>query len=117
MPHRALQPCFYPGCPTLVRRGRCDQHRQAEPQAYRDPKVERLYHTRLWRRMRSAQLAREPWCADCLRANIYEPATDVDHVKPHHGDPDLFFTGKLQSLCHVCHSRKTAKEVFGKVGV
>ncbi|WP_423837057.1 HNH endonuclease [Sutterella wadsworthensis] len=41
-------------------------------------------------------------------------ATDVDHIKPHRGDPILLFDEKnLQALCHACHSRKTASEDGG----
>ena len=110
MPHAAPRPCSYPGCPTLVRSGRCDQHRQAEV-SYHNPDHQRLYDTARWKRIRQAQLAREPWCAECSRANIYRPATDVDHYVVHRGDELLFYTGELQSLCHACHSRKTAGEL------
>jgi 5-methylcytosine-specific restriction endonuclease McrA len=33
-----------------------------------------------------------------------EPATVVDHVKPHKGDWTDFITGELQSLCEPCHN-------------
>ncbi len=110
MPYAASRPCSYPGCTTLVRFGRCLEHMLPEV-SYHNPQAERLYNSAMWRRLRQAQLRQYPWCAECLRANIYTPATDVDHVTPHRGDAMLFFTGKLQSLCHVCHSRKTAEEV------
>jgi len=111
MPLRSLRPCAYPGCIALVRWGRCDEHRDAVLTA-RDPERQRLYD-RQWQRVRRAQLAREPWCADCLRANVYTPATDVDHVVPHRGDQVAFVTGELQSLCHSCHARKTQQEMQG----
>jgi 5-methylcytosine-specific restriction protein A len=39
------------------------------------------------------------------------PATLVDHIVPHRGDPTLFNDDtNLQSLCDACHSRKTAIE-------
>jgi 5-methylcytosine-specific restriction enzyme A len=31
------------------------------------------------------------------------PATVVDHVIPHNGDPGGFWGGTLQSLCAPCH--------------
>jgi len=113
MPYAAPKPCSYPGCNTLVRFGRCDQHKSMLTYA-RDPERQALYNTAAWHRIRLAQLAAEPWCAECLRANIYIPATDVDHEEPHRGDPVKFYTGKLQSLCHPCHSSKTAAEVLNK---
>jgi 5-methylcytosine-specific restriction enzyme A len=32
-------------------------------------------------------------------------ATVCDHVTPHKGDPDLFWSGPFQSLCTECHNR------------
>ena len=116
MPYAALKPCSYPGCITLVKTGRCDAHQQKEI-VYRDPEVQRLYNTRRWKRLRIMQLAKDPWCVDCLKDDIYIPAIDVDHITPHRGDVSLFFGGPLQSLCHIHHSRKTASEVFGKQNV
>jgi 5-methylcytosine-specific restriction endonuclease McrA len=58
-------------------------------------------------------LSQNPWCEDCLRANIYTPATDVHHKVRHEGDIDKFLSDDLESLCHACHSRKTAEEVKG----
>lgn len=42
-------------------------------------------------------------------------ATQVDHVTPHKGNPELFWDeANWQSLCHRCHSRKTRAEQRGK---
>lgn len=74
-------------------------------------------YTRSWQRLRLRVLAdvgRDefrrggPLCA-CGAA-----ATEVDHVRPHRGDPDLFWDAdNLQSLCKPCHSRKTVAEDGG----
>lgn len=113
MPFASPKSCSYPGCITLVRRGFCDIHRRAEI-SYHDPDSKRLYDSSRWKMIRRLQLSRQPWCEDCLEQGVYTPATDVHHVEQHHGDPVKFFTGKLQSLDQVCHSRRTASEVFGK---
>lgn len=114
MPNRPLTPCSYPGCINLVKTGRCAEHKQ-DDRVYRDPKRDYLYNTRAWKQLRERQLAQQPWCVDCLSLGIYTPATDVDHVDAHRGDRAKFFDiNNLQSLCHSCHSRKTATEVFGK---
>jgi 5-methylcytosine-specific restriction protein A len=81
---------------------------------YHDPVVQRLYKTIRWQIIRRIQLAKESWCAECLRANIYTQATDVDHIKPHRGNQQEFFRGPFQSLCHACHSSKTASEVLNR---
>jgi 5-methylcytosine-specific restriction protein A len=45
---------------------------------------------------------------------MYVQATVVDHIKPHQGDPELFWDSEnLQALCAPCHSRKTASEDGG----
>jgi hypothetical protein len=36
--------------------------------------------------------------------NEIVPATVADHIKPHHGDLNLFWCGELQSLCVPCHN-------------
>lgn len=43
-------------------------------------------------------------------------ATVVDHVKPHRGDEQLFFYGRLQSLCKLHHdSAKQSEERTGRM--
>jgi hypothetical protein len=56
-----------------------------------------LVLTARWRRIAKAQLKAEPPCGMCLLK--LTPATVCDHMKPHRGDPDLFWNGERQSLC------------------
>lgn len=51
-------------------------------------------------------------CALCAALHgRTEPATEVDHIRPHRGDPVLFWDPENhQGLCKACHSRKTAAE-------
>lgn len=109
MPFSMLKACSYPGCTTLVRTGRCKEHPYLDAH---DAESEKLYHTARWARIRKRQLAKDPWCAQCLLQDVYTPATVVDHVIPHRGDPVKFYRGPFQSLCKTCHDRKTAKEVL-----
>lgn len=45
-----------------------------------------------------------PLCAFCMEMDIVTIADVVDHVKPHKGDPVLFWDpGNLQSLCKAHH--------------
>jgi 5-methylcytosine-specific restriction protein A len=111
MPNKPLKPCKYPGCPELVPSGYCAAH--ASTKAYdRDPEKQRLYG-RAWQKRRIAHLAEHPWCEDCLGNGIYTEATDVHHVIPHRGDKRIFWSSPLQSLCHACHSSRTASEGRG----
>lgn len=110
MPSAALRPCTWPGCDTLVSAGRCDLHSPVKPE--KDPSVKKLYNSKQWQSLRRIQLAEFPWCADCLTEGKHVPATEVDHVERHQGDPVKFFAGPFQSLCKPHHSKKTANEVW-----
>lgn len=115
MANKPLRPCRHPGCCILVPGGYCARHRpkdrnqrSAEAKLWR-----RLYQTKLWLEvLRPQQLLREPFCRACAKRGLRTPATDVDHIEPHKGDLRRFSDPEnLQSLCHSCHSRKTALEL------
>ncbi|MBN3756058.1 HNH endonuclease [Paraburkholderia sp. Tr-20389] len=62
-----------------------------------------------WRAIRARQLRHHPLCAECLRLGHITEATEVDHIlRLEEGGTDA--DANLQSLCHDCHARKTAKE-------
>jgi 5-methylcytosine-specific restriction enzyme A len=63
------------------------------------------YNTAAWRKLRSHQMTVEPLCRMCLASGRTTAATVCDHITPHRGDPDLFWSGPFQSLCAPCHSR------------
>ncbi len=66
--------------------------------------------------MRSNQLRRHPYCQCPRHRNKKIKADTVDHIKPHRGDPRLFWSVQnLQSLTRECHSG--AKQKFEKTGV
>lgn len=95
-----------------MRYGRCDVHPTITT-FVRDPERQRLYDWQ-WRKQRQVWLANHPWCEECLKRGLFVSATDVDHVEPHRGDPVSFRIGKVQSLCHSCHSKKTRVEMQGE---
>lgn len=113
MATKPLRPCQYPGCYTLVPGGYCDRHRPRTRDRSEEAKAWRwMYGTPVWKRLRGEQLLREPWCRECARRGVRTRATDVDHVRDHKGDWAVFTDeSNLQSLCHSCHSRKTATEM------
>lgn len=78
-------------------------YRSAEATLYR-----RWYKTARWQAIRSQQLAKEPLCLMCEQLDRTTPATICDHVTPHRGDQQAFWTGPFQSLCAPCHD--TAKQ-------
>lgn len=73
------------------------------------------YSLTRWHHLRKHQLAQHPLCSFCLASEVVEPATVVDHVEPHRGDPDLFWDpGNLQSLCKAHHDRDKQLIEHGK---
>lgn len=113
MATKPLRTCRYPGCYVLVPGGYCTQHQPRGDRRGEESGAWRwMYGTDLWRRLRGEQLLREPWCRVCAQRGVRTRATDVDHIRDHKGDPVLFGdAANLQSLCHSCHSRKTAAEM------
>ncbi len=110
-PFAPPHPCAYPGCHTLVRgASRCERHRRREETSARRgprrPSASSQGYGARWRKARESFLADHQFCEVCGRQ-----ATEVDHRKAHHGDPDLFWDQtNWQALCKACHSRKTARE-------
>jgi len=120
--------CVASGCALLAlpNLSHCEDHealrleklatRRASAQLSDVAKANRkFYGTKRWKLARLSHLKREPLCADCGELGLVVEATDVDHITPHKGDATLMWDRtNWQSLCHPCHSRKTAREVFGK---
>lgn len=116
MPTKAMKYCAK--CNRLaVSSGLCEIHarqRQQMIQDHRDNKWLYLYKSARWQAMRDAQLRKDPLCCKCRKQNRLTPADTADHIKPHHGNPDLFYNAdNMQSMCASCHSRKTASEDAG----
>lgn len=115
MAMKPLRPCRHPGCCTLVAEGYCETHR---PHRTCDRSEEArswrwMYKTPEWEQLRGDQLLREPFCRTCARRGLRVRATDVDHIVDHKGDWAVFTDpNNLESLCHSCHSRKTARELW-----
>lgn len=76
-----------------------DHERRARFDRTRPSARQRGYDSR-WEQARLDFLKRFPACRFCG-----EPATVVDHIKPHRGDMRLFWRrSNWQSLCTHCHS-------------
>ena len=70
-----------------------------------------------WKRIRGQRLAADPLCVMCLAEGKTTAATVVDHVMPHKGKRELFFSyANTQSLCETHHNRdKQRMEARGEV--
>lgn len=110
--------CAAPGCGALVPAGRCAAH-AGEADRARGTAHARGYTAR-WHRRAARFRARYPLCgmrpggrrpvmSACFDAGRVTMATQTDHVRPHRGDPDLFWDEleNWQSLCASCGARKS----------
>jgi 5-methylcytosine-specific restriction protein A len=71
----------------------------------------KLYQTKAWATLRGLVLFERPHCST---VGCRKRATVVDHIVPHDGDAERFFSlTNLQPLCKQCHDRKTAKHDGG----
>lgn len=74
------------------------------------------YATERWRRLRRAILDRDGWA--CRHTGVLlkgrPPAPDspvVDHIRPHRGDPDLFWDpANLQAVSKAWHDREKQRQ-------
>lgn len=112
MPYAPKRPCTYPGCPELTDGGRCEKHRkqnQKEIDARRGSSSARGYGAR-WQKLREIVLSRDKYlCQECKKLGRLALASDVDHIIPK-SKGGIDEMENLQSLCHRCHSSKTARE-------
>lgn len=84
-------------------------HLQASHDRQRGSAASRGYGRR-WQRARRQFLLEHPVC-QCDDPDCQRPATEVDHIKGHRGDYDLFWDeANWQALTKECHSRKTRRE-------
>ena len=110
MPRRVGHPCAQPGCPAVVSGSAyCPDHQPVRGGESRRLSPSQRGYDRQWQRLRRMKLARQPFCAECSRRGRIVAATDVDHIVPlANGGTNA--DDNLQSLCHSCHSRKTADQ-------
>lgn len=114
MPRKPKRPCSYPGCPRLVEGRYCEEHQRLVNKQYnqygRDTFTKSFYKTPEWLEAKAEQLAKHPYCAECLKMGKRERACMVDHIIPIKQGGDKFAPSNLQSLCWSCHSRKSVEE-------
>jgi HNH endonuclease. len=113
---KPLKPCKHAGCRAYAEKeGYCLKHYKERFSYYfQDKRISpsKLGYNRRWDHARKEFLKLHPLCVICGC-----PATEVDHIIPHRGNKQLFWNvNNWQSLCHTCHSKKTAREV-GLIGM
>jgi len=69
------------------------------------------YYGHAWQKARKAYLAAHPFCVECLAKGREGRAIEVDHIRPHDGSQELFWSKRnWQPLCKRHHARKTLLE-------
>jgi len=57
------------------------------------------YGTARWKALRAKVIKSHPWCVMCRAAHISKRATIADHIRPHKGNEQLFWSeSNLQAL-------------------
>ena len=83
MPNKPLRPCSRPGCPNLVSKGLCEDHKRQSNRDYdrgrKDDPGRKLIQSGRWRKIRSRKLSINPLCERCERAGRLIVATMVHH--------------------------------------
>ena len=111
MPTKPKVPCKHPGCAALIPSGTkyCEAHKPLHPEEVRSA-ASRGYGS-AWQKASRAFLQAHPLCEECRKDGRYTKATVVDHIKPHRGDPVLFWDqDNWQRLCKHHHDVKTRTE-------
>lgn len=84
--------------------------RRANGERPRQTRHHALYATRRWQDASVAYREANPLCVECEREGKTTASQVVDHIKPHKGDVELFWSvDNWQALCKRCHDRKTAR--------
>ena len=121
MPSKPKRLCAVDGCPNIINVGEtyCAEHLKLKRKFgdHRRGSASSRGYDRNWQRLRKLVLHSEPLCRECKRQGRLTPATEVDHIVPLAAGGTNDFEN-VQSLCHECHSRKTATEDggFGNLG-
>lgn len=96
--------------PTIKKRmQRPWQPKRKSFEGYRHHNTE-FYQSTAWRKLRALKLEQEPMCEECLKEGRLIPARMVDHIVPINKGGASLDIDNLQSLCNVCHARKSAKD-------
>jgi len=117
-----MRPCSRPGCPNLVRSGRCESCKRSQrlsdvaqpspssPIRPPDHLNKAFYNSKEWKLARAAYIRLHPICEICHR----KPTREVHHKISIRERPDLKLDpSNFQGTCTPCHSRETVKNDGG----
>lgn len=98
--------CYVPEC---RHDWRCTDHPEVPLTDQPRPSARRRGYDAAWERTRAEHLRMEPWCRFCREEGRGKVAgEDVDHITPKPEGSDAH--SNLRTLCHRCHSERTASD-------
>ena len=110
MPSKPPRSCLHPGCPELTTKTYCKQHEPKKPK-YDKSKANPFYGTARWQKFRNRYRKQHPLCEMCLKSGLTVKAELVDHIIPIKKGGAKLDPNNTQSLCRICHARKTADDM------
>lgn len=90
--------------PRFGHLGRAEVRRDFDRWRLENQEWRRWYGLQRWKDLRWSVLERDGFtCQICGRLEGDTSQLVADHVEPHMGDPEKFWSGELQTLCKSCH--------------
>jgi 5-methylcytosine-specific restriction endonuclease McrA len=111
---KALQPRLQPAPSRLHR---ATDERSLDRRRLADSETRKAYNTRRWKDKRWAVLVRDQFtCRMCGRIEADTSLLVCDHIEPHRGDVEKFWSDPCQTLCKTCHdSVKQHEEIAARM--
>ena len=93
------------------RLNRATDERSLDRRRLADTATRKLHKTARWQSLRWLVLVRDEFrCQICHRLESDTSKLVCDHVDPHRGDIEKFWSGPFQTLCKPCHDGQKQKE-------
>ena len=113
MPIKPKRPCLTPNCPNLTDKTYCNIHEKSEKikqRANHTHTSDPFYSTARWQKFRNWYRRKQPLCENCESIKLTIKAQLVDHIIPIKEGGKKLSSDNAQSLCRLCHARKTADD-------
>jgi 5-methylcytosine-specific restriction enzyme A len=96
-------------CAAPSRLHRATDERSLDRRRLADTETRKLHKTARWQQLRWSVLVRDQFtCQICRRLEGDTSRLVCDHVEPHRGDVDKFWSCPFQTLCKPCHDGAAA---------
>jgi 5-methylcytosine-specific restriction endonuclease McrA len=90
---------------------RATDERSLDRRRLADTATRKLHKTARWQALRWSVLVRDQFtCQICKRLEGDTSKLVCDHIEPHRGDVEKFWSGPFQTLCKPCHDGQKQRE-------